>query len=178
MEENRDSDMAIENLLDLANDADDGTLDLQHHDIASTIRNNTGAIENRIIELEKTDRDTTNSCSQCETYIKRIEELEAEVEQWRTTCENDDWANLKREQKLKAAVEKLTIDVATQIHETTEWVRRYDRLQTLHNSSMSATVAGELLKHLIAIKHKKNRLLDYDLQRTIADFTDKEASDE
>ena len=43
------------------------------------------------------NRDTTNSCSQCEAYAKRIEELKAEVEQFAFMFDDgvDRWNELR-----------------------------------------------------------------------------------
>ena len=120
-----DSDMAIENLLDLANALEnDG--EFYTDDIIVTIAA-AEAIENRIAELEKTDRDTTNSCSQCEVYAKRIEELEAEKNKQHK--QSDYW-------EAKAG----------------EFFDDITRLKDLHNSLMSAKVAGDAEKLIERIK--------------------------
>ena len=133
------------------------------------------------------NRDTTNSCSQCEKYAKRVEELEAEVEKWRATCENDDWAGLKREQILEAEIERLTTEKSKGWTEAIKVVDELQALEDLHNSSMSAKVAGELraeldIEYLTSLPLAEDNIGDdvvnaNRVDDAITDSTDKEASD-
>ena len=126
------------------------------------------------------NRDTTNSCSQCEKYAKQIEELEAEVEQWRATCENDDWAGLKREQKLEAEIERLTTEKSKGWTEAIKVVDELQALEALHNSSMSATVAGKfetaINEMTVSAGQFKGLLNSVDAVQAITELTDKEAT--
>ena len=126
------------------------------------------------------NRDTTNSCSQCEKYAKQIEELEAEVEKWRATCENDDWAGLKREQILEAEIERLTTEKSKGWTEAIKVVDELQALEALHNSSMSATVAGKfetaINEMAVSAGQFKGLLNSVDAVQAITELTDKEAT--
>ena len=122
------------------------------------------------------NRDTTNSCSQCEKYAKRIEELEAEVEKWRATCENDDWAGLKREQILEAEIERLTTEKSKGWTEAIKVVNELQALEALHDTKMSqmnSRISAErkpVMKAKIRI-HSQSNIFKYKDYKSINKFT-------
>ena len=125
-------------------------------------------------------RDTTNSCSQCERYAKRIEELEAEVKQLTAELKlrTKQFENIKEHLFNQGEIARKKWELMKA--DKNSAFERLHEAQDLHNSSMSAKVAGNLRKvvwdaicDIDDIEKIRDTILD-----KIAKFTDKEASDD
>jgi len=133
------------------------------------------------------NRDTTNSCSQCEAYAKRIEELTAEVEQLTAELKlrTKQFENIKEHLFNQGEIARKKWELMKA--DKNSAFERIHEAQDLHNSSMSAKVAGELraeldIEYLTSLPLAEDNIGDdvvnaNRVDDAITDSTDKEASD-